>query len=98
MEKKVNHNKILYIEENTLASIIRAIAIIIGLIGILVGINMLESSENMGIVTIISSLAVGSVLFAEAEKIDLLNNIKENTEHFRENVNMQKENKKVKEI
>ena len=40
MEKKVNHNKILYyIEENTLASIIRAIAIIIGMIGILVGIS-----------------------------------------------------------
>lgn len=83
MSKK---NEVYYYAGNSFADTLKAIAIVLGLIFIIAGIFIFGQSEIFGILSIISGLVIGILLYSDAEKIDLLNDIKENTEHLRDNI------------
>lgn len=76
-----------YYSGNSFADALKAIAIILGMISIVAGIIMLLNRlETTGIASIISVIVIWVLIYSDAEKIDLLNDIKENTEHLRDNI------------
>lgn len=76
-----------YYTGNGLADIMRAVAGILVVIGIIGGLIMLKDSEVIGVSAIISSILLGMFTYCQAEKLEILSDIRENTEYLRDNIN-----------
>lgn len=84
-------NKEYYYTGNVLADIMKGIAGVLVVIGVIAGFIILSDSTTIGVCTIISSLLAGIFTYSQAEKLDILSDIRENTEHLRDNINIEKE-------
>lgn len=68
------------------ATYIKGIAIILLLIGIYAFAVCILDEDILGGITCLSSLISAVVLYALGEIIDLMHDIRENTEHLRDNI------------
>ena len=90
------NDKEYYYSGNSFADTLKIIAVVVGSVAVITGIIVYKNSAVIGIASIITGIAIGIFLYADVEKIDLLNDIRENSEHLRDNVNEKKWGEKCK--
>ena len=82
-----SHNKEYYYEGSGLAEIMKGIAVLLIIIGIIAGVIILNDSSIIGVCSIVVSILFGMLIYCQAETIEILSDIRENTEHLRDNIN-----------
>lgn len=82
-----------YYSGNSFASTLTDLAILLLIIEIIGGIYILkEIDSTYGIITLVSSVITFLLIYAKGKELDMLSDIRENTEYLRDSISNDKKN------